>query len=95
MSSCYKISIETDGETGETLSVYFQVRSGRSRQTREYADGSAFADFNSRGELIGIELLAPCRVSIVDKIAKDETTDFRRQTKNFIKQSGPRAMVPA
>ena len=95
MSLSFRVSIETDDATGDVLAVYFQVRRGKSHETREFERGKVFADYNRRGELLGIEMLAPCKVSVVDKLAKHEPDQFRRRTKQFMKRSGPRRMVPA
>lgn len=89
------MSVDTDNTTGEVLAVYFQFRKGTVHETREFADGVALADYNRRGELIGIELLAPCKVTIVDSIAANEPASARRDAKKFMRQSGPRTMVVA
>jgi uncharacterized protein YuzE len=89
----FGLSIDTDNASGEVVAVYFQIRKGRSHETREFADGAAFADYNANGELIGIELLAPCRVSIVDQLAANEPLEVRRKTKRFLRESGPRRMI--
>ena len=91
----FEISVETDDATGDVLTVYFQIRKGKSAQTVEYADGAAFADYNRHGELIGVEVLAPCRVSIVDQLAANESAEIRKLTKAFIRRSGPRQMIAA
>ena len=95
MNLHFNVTIETQDSTGEVLAVYFQIRKGKSAQLREFSDGAACADYNKRGELLGIELLAPCKVSIVDQIASEESVSLRRQAKRFMKSSGPRQMVPA
>ena len=91
----FQISVETDDTTGDVVAVYFQVRKGKSHLTQEYADGAAFADYNRNGELIGIEILAPCRVSIVDQLAANEPPEVRKRTKAFLRGSGPRQMIAA
>jgi len=91
----FGISVTIDDNTGEVLAVYFQIRKGKVHETREYAEGAAFADYNRNGELIGIELLAPCKVSIVDQLAANEPAIMRRETKRFMRKAGPRQMVAA
>ena len=59
----YSISIETQNQTGAVLAVYLTIRKGRTKVTREYAKGDVFADYDSQGQLLGIEILAPCRDS--------------------------------
>jgi hypothetical protein len=77
------------------VSVYFQVRRGRVHETREFADGLAFADYDKSGYLLGIELLGPCRVQIVDQLAAHEPAAVRTKTKQFMRNVGPRPMIAA
>jgi uncharacterized protein YuzE len=65
----FRVNIETRDDTGEVLAVYFQLRKGKTKVTKEYADGNVFADYDKDGKLLGIEMLAPCRASVLDKIA--------------------------
>jgi uncharacterized protein YuzE len=94
-SFCFQVAVSTDDGTGEVFAVYFRVRKGRVHRTLEYADGSVFADYDRKGQLLGIELLGPCKVSIVDKLAPKEPAEIRKRTKQFMKQAGPPAMVAA
>ena len=91
----FQIEVDTDDATGDVLAVYFRIREGRVRKTSEFADGLAFADYDVNGRLLGIELLGPCRISIVDKIAAKEPLDIRKQTKRFMKNAGPPSMIAA
>ncbi len=91
----FGVSVTVDDATGEPLSVYFQIRRGKVHETREFADGAAFADYDRTGLLLGIELLSPCKVEIVDLLAANETVSLRSQTKKFMRQSGPRSMIAA
>ena len=91
----FGLTTTIDDETGDVLSVYFQIRKGKVHETREFADGAAFADYNSYGELLGIELLGPCQVSVVDQLAANEPLVMRQRTKKFMKTAGPRQMVAA
>ena len=86
----FRVVISTDKKTGEFLAAYFQVRRGRAAKVREYEDGNAIANFNEAGELLGIELLGPCRVQIVDKIAKKDL-----DVKRFVRANSPRRMLLA
>lgn len=91
----FGVHIDTDDTTGDVLAVYFRIRSGRVRETVEFADGAAFADYDLNGMLLGIELIAPCNVSIVDKIAKKEPVELRKQTKKFLKNTCPPHLLAA
>jgi hypothetical protein len=84
----FRVAISTDSKTGEFLAAYFQVRPGRAAKVREYEGGNALANFNEAGELLGIELLGPCRLEIVDKIAKQDP-----EVKRFVRSHAPRRML--
>lgn len=86
----FSVEIEVDKKTGQPVAVYFQVRKGKSAKTIEFAGGNAFADYSATGELLGIELLGPCKVNVLDSIAgKDKTI------RDFFKKNAPAAMVAA
>jgi uncharacterized protein YuzE len=83
----FSLRVENDDQTGEILAVYLQIRKGKSQRVKEYANGTAFADYSRNGDLLGIELLAPCEVKVLTRIATDEPA------KRFIKNSTPRGML--
>jgi hypothetical protein len=83
----FHVTIETHNQTGKVIAVYFQVRKGKIEVTKEYADGKAFADYDKHDQLLGIELLAPCRAAILDSIAK------QGPTRRFVRDSVPRGML--
>ena len=91
----FQVIVTTDDATGELLAVYFQIRKGKVHETREFANGNVFADYDKHGAVLGIELLGPCRVSIVDKLASSEPVAMRNRTKRFMRDVGPRKMVAA
>jgi len=80
---------DVDKETGLILAVYFRVRTGEAAETREFAGGSAFADYDSKGRLLGVEILAPCEVTVLDKISKEEP----KPVKTFLRGSMPVQML--
>jgi hypothetical protein len=83
----FRINVETHDQTGQVIAVYFQVRTGKVKVTREYADGNAFGDYDRHGRLLGIEMLAPCRASVLDNIAK------HKPAKQFVRNTIPRGML--
>jgi uncharacterized protein YuzE len=83
----FRLSVETRDTTGEVMAVYFQIRKGKSHRTQEYAEGNVFADYDKHGDLLGIEMLAPCRASVLNKIAK------ATPEKRFVQQTIPRGML--
>ena len=82
----FQIGIEVENETGELMSAYFQIRKGNVAETKEYQEGDVFADYNARGDLLGIEVLGPCRVTVLDRIAKD------KEAKKFVRRVIPREL---
>jgi uncharacterized protein YuzE len=85
----FELNVETVTETGEMLAVYFRVRKGKVHETKELLDGTAYADYDRQGHLLGIELLGPCRVTALDRLIHQEPTSVRR----FVKRSMPRQMA--
>lgn len=85
----FRVSIETRDETGEMMAVYFQIRKGKTKTAKEYADGNVFADYDKHGHLLGIEMLGPCRESVLDRIAK------AAPEKRFVRGAVPRGMIAA
>ncbi|MFM9962056.1 MAG: DUF2283 domain-containing protein [Planctomycetaceae bacterium] len=84
----FNVSFEVNHQTGEVLAAYFRIRKGHSVETREFAQGAVFADYNRDGNLLGIEMLAPCKASVLNKIAAPEPT-----VKKFLKRASPRELV--
>jgi uncharacterized protein YuzE len=89
----FGVSTTHDQDTGELLSAYFSIRKARIAETREFAGGAAFADFSKNGELIGVELLGPCRISVLNKIADTEPFTTRSFTRRFLRDSVPRGLL--
>lgn len=83
----FRISVETQDQTGKVMAVYFQVRKGKVKVTKEYANGNAFGDYDKHGRLLGIEMLAPCSPSVLDNIAK------QKPAKQFVRNTIPRGML--
>jgi hypothetical protein len=83
----FGVSVETEDQSGRVVAVYFQIRKGRSVRVKEYADGAAFADFDNQGRLLGIELLAPCEIGLLETIARNP------RAKRFVRESVPAGML--
>ena len=88
----FKASISLDEETGKLVAVYLRVREGTAEETVELEEDVANADYDAEdaeGQLLGVELLAPCAVQVLDKVTQSEPDDVRE----FLHASPPRAMV--
>jgi hypothetical protein len=86
-----ELSVSVDEKTGHVRAAYVRVRVGEVSETREVAEGRAFADYDASGLLLGIELLAPCEIEVLDDLAAKEPEPIRR----FLRGSPPRELVPA
>jgi uncharacterized protein YuzE len=93
MKASVQIMLQTDialdKETGQVMAVYFHVRKGRSAETREFDNGNAFADYDTKGRLLGVEVLGPCKVTILDRISRKEP----KPVKTFLRSSIPAQML--
>src|SRR5262249_39385446 len=86
----FGVNIEVNAQ-GSVSAAYFSIRPGKSAHVREFADGNAFADYDHDGRLLGIELLGPCQIAVLDRIARKEPA----QVKKFVRQSMPRGLALA
>ena len=86
-----ELSVSVDERTGIVRAAYVRVRQGEVDETREVAPGIAFADYDANGLLLGVELLAPCEIAVLDKIGAAEPEPVRR----FLRGSPPRELVSA
>lgn len=84
-----KLDLSVDEATGRVRAAYLRVREGLVHETREAAEGRAFADYDAQGLLLGIELLAPCTVEVLDRMSEAEPEPVRR----FLRGSPPRELV--
>ena len=87
------LSVETDKETGDIMAVYFQVRTGKVSKVIEREKGAVFVNYAKNGELLGVEMLAPCNISVLDKIAAKEPMTTRSTTRRFFRRAVPRQMA--
>lgn len=90
----FQVYSETDKRTGALLAVYFQIRHGKAAEVREIADGAAFANFDRKGRLLGVELLGPCEVTLIAKLSqKDPDVKHRNRIKRFLHDHMPKKMA--
>ena len=90
-----RLFAENDQETGVLLAVYFQIRKGHAARVLELANGAAFANYDRKGRLLGIEMLAPCEIQVLDQIARKEPAEFKNRIKKFLRESMPKKMARA
>lgn len=85
------LEVSIDEKTGLVRAAYLRVRKGKVEETQEVSEGSAFADYAADGLLLGVELLAPCKVKVLDRIAANEPEPVKR----FLRGGPPRELVHA
>jgi hypothetical protein len=85
----FRLEISFSETTSEPVAAYLQVRSGEVAETREVEEGVAFADYDAGGTFLGIELLAPCPVAVLDQIIQGEPEPIRR----FIRGVAPQQFL--
>jgi hypothetical protein len=86
----FRLEASVDEKTGRVVAVYLRVREGEVAQTKEVKEGVAFADYDSQGLLLGMELLGPCHVDILDSVSEKEP----EAVKQFLRGGAPRELVP-
>ena len=89
--SMFELSVtcRNDGTIG---AAYIRLKHARAARTREIAADALLADYDSRGNLIGIEILAPVRLSqLVALVDEARRAPFRR----FVRQAFPRHLLAA
>ncbi|HKB40514.1 MAG TPA: AbrB/MazE/SpoVT family DNA-binding domain-containing protein [Gemmataceae bacterium] len=74
----FRLEVSYHETTGEPVAAYLRVREGKVAETKEVSEGVAFADYAADGLLLGVELLAPCRVEVLDRLSAKEPEPVRR-----------------
>lgn len=89
-----ELSLSKDGETGELMAAYLRVRGGKSVRVKRFAGGNGVADYDSDGNLLGIEVLGPCSVADINKIVRKEPSAIKILLANSIAQLGDSSLSP-
>jgi uncharacterized protein YuzE len=85
------LNVSVDEKTGHIRAAYLRLRAGEVSETQEVAEGRAFADYDASGLLLGVELLAPCELEVLDSLAAQEPEPIRQ----FLRSGPPRSLVSA
>jgi uncharacterized protein YuzE len=74
----FQVSISAR-EDGTIEAVYIRLDDGKVAKTVEIDEDVVLADYNARGKLLGIELLAPVKLStIASLVDKPRRASFRK-----------------
>jgi uncharacterized protein YuzE len=87
----FRLEVSYHDTTGDPVAAYLRIREGKVVETREVSEGIAFADYGPDGFLVGIELLAPCPLAVLDRVAANEPESVR----NFLRAGVRKEMVCA
>jgi hypothetical protein len=87
----FDVKVSANPATGKVHAVYLRVSQGQVEETREVQPGRVLADYDAGGNLLGVELLGPCRVDTLLAIFQSEPDPVRQ----FVTGAAPRELVPA
>ena len=84
-----KLSVSARDD-GTLEAVYIRISNHKVAKTDEVIEDVLLVDLDSRGELVGIEILAPVKLSKITQIVeKPRRAAFRK----FVKQAAPKDLV--
>ena len=85
----FELSV-TAGDDGTPEAMYICLSRGKVAKTDEIQQDVLLADYDRQGRLVGIEVLAPVRLSDLAKLVDErKRTPFRR----FVRKSAPHELV--
>ena len=87
----FRLEASIDDKTGLMVAAYLRVREGEVAETKEVEVGVVYADYDSQGSLLGVELLGPCGAVVLDGIAQGQPEPVKR----FLTGAAPRGLVEA
>jgi uncharacterized protein YuzE len=85
----FELSVSARND-GTLEAAYVRFRQGKVSKTKEIIEDVLLADYNSRGRLVGIEILAPVRIADLVRLVDEPT---RKPFRRFIEQSAPKKLV--
>lgn len=89
----FSFEVSTSGRDDGTIEAVYVRLSGRKiARTRELREDVLLGDYDARGALIGLEILAPVRLSDLSKFVDDSR---RRPFRRFLRQAVPEPFLMA
>jgi uncharacterized protein YuzE len=74
----FRLEVSYDETSGDPIAAYVRVREGEVAETKEIKDGAVFADYSADGSLLGVELLEPCGIEILESVSEKEPEEVRQ-----------------
>ena len=87
----FEMSISARND-GAIEAVYILVRDDKAKRTKEIIEDILLADYSSRGQLVGIEILAPVKLAKITPLVEERR---RRPFRRFLKEQAPDQLILA
>ncbi len=87
----FELSISARDD-GTLEALYIRLRVGKVAKTKEISEDVLLADYDSRTKLLGIEVLAPVKLSRITRLVDE---DRRKPLRRFVKAQAPDDLVLA
>jgi uncharacterized protein YuzE len=87
----FEISLSARDD-GTLEAAYIRFRHGKSRRTQEILEDTLLADYDARGNLLGLEVLAPVPLSELAKLVEQSR---RASFRKFLKRAVPSESISA
>lgn len=85
----FEISISGRND-GTVESLYITVGAGKITKTKTIVEDIVLADYDAHGRLIGIEILAPVKISQITPLVEEKR---RKPFRSFVKAQAPEELV--
>ncbi len=87
----FELSVSARGD-GTVEAMYIRISNRKVSKTDEVIEDVLLVDLDSHGDLVGIEILAPVKLSqITEIVEKPRRAIFRK----FVRQAAPKKLVHA
>lgn len=87
----FKLSISAS-EDGAVQAIYISLRNTKVARTKEIEEDILLADYDSKGRLVGIEILAPVQLKIITRLVDEPR---RKPFRRFVRDQAPDDLVLA
>ena len=58
------VSVQRCPDDNEIEAIYIELKSTKISKSKEIGNGEAVVDFDKEGDVVGIEMLEPCKITI-------------------------------
>jgi uncharacterized protein YuzE len=85
----YELSV-CGSHDGAPEAAYIRFREGKVARTREVVEDTLLADYNSKGKLVGVEILGPVSLTAIARLLDEPR---RKSLRRFLRLTAPPALV--